>query len=132
MKQILILLLWLFVIQSNAYALTSADLVGKCKVALEQLPEAESKQAAVKRFLNVGTCGGYIGGVVAGINLIGAMLVQQKAIKQNFICTPEGLHAQQLVKMLISYVDRHQKLENETAQLIIYKMLLDRYPCPKQ
>lgn len=55
MKQIFLLLLGLFVIQSNAYALTSADLVEKCKVALEQLPEAESKQAAVKRFLDVGT-----------------------------------------------------------------------------
>lgn len=128
----MLLLVSLLLIQVNANALTSHELVEKCKVALEQLPDSESKETAVKRFLDVGTCGGYIGGVVAGVNLVGAMLVQQKAIEKNFICTPERLHAQKLMKTLINYVDKNKKLKKEAAQLVIYKMLVEKFPCSKK
>ena len=112
-----------------ASALTSGELAGKCQSALQALPESESKKAAVTRFLNVGTCSGYIGGTVAGINLVGTMLQQQKVVKQNFICAPKGLHSQQLLKMFVTYVDRNKKLKKEPSQFVIYKMLREKYPC---
>lgn len=99
-------------------------------MSLEKLPVAEKQEEAIRRFLDAGTCGGFIGGVVAGINLIGAILVNQGGLKNNLICVPPNLHAQQLVNIIVQDIKvKNKKLGEESAQIAIYQSLRKRYPC---
>jgi len=125
----LIMICCLFFIQSSAFAFTAGELAEQCRVTQQKLPEKEAGEKAIKRFLDTGTCAGYVGGVIAGVNLAGAMMMEQKVMKTNFICMPRKYHAQQLVKMFLDYMDENKKYAKESAQLTVYNVFRKRFPC---
>ncbi|BCG66007.1 MAG: hypothetical protein methR_P3879 [Methyloprofundus sp.] len=112
----------------TAFALTGDDIYKKCSKALD-VPKNEKQQQAITRFLDVGTCAGFVGGVLSGVNLVGDMMQQQGIVKRNFICLPKEQHSQALLKEVIHYLDEHKNELKLPAQVIIYKAFSQKYPC---
>lgn len=84
---------------ANVYALTGQQFYDKC-VDTYKAPEQETAREAVGRALNAGSCSGYLGGVINGVNLVGNMLGQQKIIKRT-------LSACRRVNKRRSYCSKH-------------------------
>lgn len=113
---------------ANVYALTGQQFYDKC-VDTYKAPEQETAREAVGRALNAGSCSGYLGGVINGVNLVGNMLGQQKIIKKNFICLPQGKQAQELLQQALDYIKANPKMAEVPAQLSIYNVMAASYPC---
>lgn len=112
-----------------AYAYTSAqDFYKTCNDAYKS-PHAESAEEAVSRALVAGSCAGYVGGVINGINLVGNMLGQQKAVDRNFICLPAKKQSQELLVEVLDYIAGHPDIANSPAQLSVYNAFSRKYPC---
>lgn len=127
-KLVKLALLLCVMASGNAFALTSQQFYNKCSSAYKAA-DAETPQQAVDRALDAGSCSGYVGGVINGINLIGNMLGQQKAVKKNFICLPKGLQSQALLQDVLKYIKDNQSLSQGPVQLSVYNAMTTRYPC---
>ncbi len=111
------------------FAMTGHDVYEKCTASVQQPPASESTQKAITRFLDAGTCAGFVGGVLSGVNLVGEMMRQQNIIKRNFVCLPENKHSQILLKELLEYLQANTEDRDLPAQLVIYKVFSQKYPC---
>ena len=80
---------------------------------------------------DAGSCSGFVGGVIQGVNLIGNLLRAQNAIERQFICLPEGLQAAQLLEAVL--VDLRKRPDDiaAPAELHIYRTIGTKYPCAK-
>jgi hypothetical protein len=89
----------------------------------------ETPNEAVQRALSAGSCSGFVGGVVKGVNLVGNMLQAQGAAQRNFICLPQGQHAMDLVRAVTTYIDSHDEVKSLPAQAAVYAALVEKFPC---
>lgn len=122
------LLIAMLMLSSQAQALTGQEYVDKCNPkALSSQPSKQ--QAALEQALDAGSCTGFTGGVVQGINFIGTMLRAQQAITKNFICLNNEVHALGLVEVAYNHIKASEKLLGMPAQAGIYEALVSAYPC---
>lgn len=119
----------LLVAMSPTYALTGGEILEKCKASISPPPNSEPTQKAISRFLDAGTCAGYVGGVLSGVDLVGSMMQQQKLANRNFICVPTNIHSQLLLKEVVEYIEKNPKEKGTPAQLVIYQLFSKKYPC---
>lgn len=122
------LLLMLFFVSQQASAISAEQFYKKCH-NIHQAGETETVQQSVNRALDAGSCGGYIGGVINGVNLVGNMLASQGAVKKNFICLPEGKQAQGLLVEVLQYIKANKNLSGAPVQLSVYNALSESYSC---
>lgn len=107
---------------------TGSDFVQKCR-DVNLAKSAESSQEAVNRALDMGSCGGFVGGVVQGVNLVGDMLQAQGASNRNFICSPRELHPMDIIRLVSEYIQKNPRFEKLSAQSAVYAAMIGRYPC---
>ncbi|HHH36811.1 MAG TPA: hypothetical protein ENK48_08315 [Gammaproteobacteria bacterium] len=119
----------LFCFPIAAQALTGNEFLLRCKDVNHAKKGRETIQEVVDRALDAGSCAGYVGGVINGINLVGNMLRQQKAMKKNFICLPQGMQASALVKQMVEYLEKNPKTLKAPVSLHIYNHFARSYPC---
>lgn len=125
---IAMLALVFLVFGNDAHSYSAQEFSDNCRDAYKST-EGETAEDAVSRALVAGSCAGYVGGVINGINLVGNMLGQQKAVDKNFICLPEKKQSQALVYEVLEYIDQHPTLANSPVQLSIYNAFSKLYPC---
>lgn len=111
-------------------ALSGAQLVKKCKVSFSANEDLNLKEG-LNVALDSGACSGFIGGVTHGVNLIGAMLMKQGAIKKNFICLPQGIHAKTLTEISMRYIESNPDKHNLPAQIGVFEAIVKEFPCNK-
>ena len=117
-------------ITQQASAISAEEFYAKCN-SVHQAKDSETTQQSIHRALDTGSCSGYIGGVINGVNLVGNMLGSQGAVQKNFICLPEGKQAQELLVEVLQYIQANPTLSVAPAQLSIYNALSKHYPCKK-
>lgn len=111
-----------------ALALSGGEYIDKCSP--EKIGSLSgSAQESIDKALDAGSCTGFTGGVLNGANLIGQMLIKQKALKVNFICLPGKLHATALVEKSVAYIRNKPALKDLPAQAGIFEALSNAYPC---
>lgn len=125
------LLAGMLLLSSHAMALTGQEYIDKCDPEALKGQSADP-QAALKRALDAGSCTGFTGGVMQGINFIGNMLQSQKAMSKNFICLTDEVHALGLVEIAYNHIKGKEKLLGLPAQAGIYEALVSKYPCPEK
>lgn len=123
-----IIFLFLFFLSVQAKALSSQEYYQKCKDSY-RTKTSESPQQAVDRALSTGSCTGYIGGVINGINLVGSMLRKQKALDKNFICLSQKKQANELLEEVLDYIENHKQYADAPVQLSIYNHMAKTYSC---
>ena len=111
-------------------ALSGGQLVKKCKLSFSADQNLDLKQS-LNVALDTGACSGFIGGVTHGVNLIGAMLMKQGAIKKNFICLPQGIHAKTLTEISMRYIESNPDKQNLPAQIGVFEAIVKEFPCNK-
>lgn len=127
----LALFCWLVVFSVEGWcAFTGADFVEKCH-DVNLAKGAETPQQAINRALDMGSCGGFVGGVVQGVNLVGELLQAQRAAPHNFICAPSELHPMDIVREVSGYISQHAEMKNLPAQAAVYSAMVTKYPCKK-
>jgi len=114
---------------SYAHAISGKAFYDKCSKALSNTEHGETPQEAVNRALNAGSCTGYVGGTIKGINLVGNMLMSKGKIKRNFICLPEGIQANKLLMDLLGYLYSKPDELNAPVQMHLYNKFTTQYPC---
>jgi len=114
---------------TNAQAISGKAFYDKCSKALSNPEQGETPQEAVNRALNAGSCTGYVGGTIKGINLVGNMLMAKGKIKRNFICLPEGIQANKLLVDLLGYLYSKPAELNAPIQMHLYNKFTKKYPC---
>lgn len=112
-----------------AFAFTGEQLIDKCNASFKDDPNKQSAAKILGKALDSGSCAGFVGGVIQGVNLVGSMLQKQGAAKKNFICLPKGLHAKDLVTMTLAHFKKNPKELKLPAQLGIYNAFAKKYPC---
>ncbi len=120
----LMLLVW-----APAHALTSEQLINACKNSQQKLPQDAQREDAIRKLLDTGTCAGFIGGAVSGINVVGSLMKQQGVTKRDLICLPKDISPPQLVDMFVKHVDSHPEEKKLPAQLGIYRYFVGNFPC---
>ncbi len=129
-RLLLIMAIFLLLFSAPAFSLTTGqDFVQRCKNLNQAKQKGETVQQIVDRALDMGSCAGFVGGVINGINLVGNMLRQQKAMDKNFICLPQGIQANTLVNELINYLETRTNDINAPLSLHIYNKFVSQYPC---
>lgn len=119
----------LTMLPTGASALTAGELAKKCTDSLQQGSTNQPTQETAARLLDAGSCAGFVGGVISGVNLVGNLLRQQDAMKRNFICLPQNTHAQALVRVVIEHITAHSEDKNVPAELAVYKAMILKFPC---
>ena len=114
---------------TNAQAISGKAFYDKCSKALSNPEQAETPQEAVNRALNAGSCTGYVGGTIKGINLVGNMLMAKGKLKRNFICLPEGIQANKLLMDLLGYLYKKPAELDAPIQMHLYNKFTKEYPC---
>ena len=76
-------------ITQQASAISAEEFYAKCN-SVHQAKDSETTQQSIHRALDTGSCSGYIGGVINGINLVGNMLGSQGAVEKNFVYLRAG------------------------------------------
>ena len=128
-KSTFALIALLLLLAGPAYGFTGAQLMDKCNASFKENPNKQSVAKTLELALDSGSCAGFGGGVIQGVNLVGSMLQKQGATKKNFICLPKGLHAKDLVKTVLAYFKTNPEDLNLPAQLGIYNTFAKQYPC---
>lgn len=128
-KQVFLLVAILLLVVEPAFAFTGAQLVSKCNASFKEDPNKQNATRVLEMALDSGSCAGFVGGVIQGVNLVGSMLQKQGATKKNFICLPEGLHAKDLVKITLVYFKENPQDNQSPAQLGIFNAFAKKYPC---
>lgn len=123
------LALFLLLPGSYAHAISGKAFYNKCSKAVSSTKQGETPQEAVTRALNAGSCTGYVGGTINGINLVGNMLMTDGKLKRNFICLPEGIQANKLLMELLSYLYSKPAELNAPVQMHLYNKFTKEYPC---
>ncbi|BBB29153.1 Rap1a/Tai family immunity protein [Neptunomonas japonica] len=113
---------------AQAFAISAQQFYDKCH-NINQSKSQETPSQAVTRALEAGSCTGYVGGVINGVNLVGNMLGQQKAVKKNFICLTKNTQIQELLYESLQYIKEHEKLSDAPVQISIYNAMTANYPC---
>lgn len=114
---------------SPSLSYTGAEFLEGCSKATGAAPKGETPQQTVNRALQAGTCVGYVGGVINGLNLVGNMLRQQGGMKKNFICISEKVQAPKLLQLLLSDLEKQTANMDAPVQLHIYRVFTQHYPC---
>ncbi len=112
-----------------AQAMTSEQLVGACKNSQQKLAQDAKREDAIRKLLDTGTCAGFIGGAVSGINVVGSLMKQQGVTKRDLICLPTDISPPQLVNMFVKHIDSHPEEKQLPAQLGIYRYFVSNFPC---
>ncbi|WP_177418190.1 Rap1a/Tai family immunity protein [endosymbiont of Lamellibrachia barhami] len=119
----------ILMLSGNAYALSGQDYLDKCKKAITTPLEKETAQQAVNRALDAGSCGGFLGGTLGGMNLVGNMLLHKKALKRNFVCLDEGKQINELMKEFLVYLEGKPKDMKAPVQMHIFNHFSKKYYC---
>jgi hypothetical protein len=129
MRKAINLLIFISLFSSTqAFAISAQQFYDKCN-NINQSKSQETASEAVTRALEAGSCTGYVGGVINGVNLVGNMLGQQKAVKKNFICLTKKKQVQELLYESLQYIKEHENLRDAPAQISIYNVMTANYPC---
>lgn len=128
MRMLTVIAALLAVLPTCASALTGGELATKCANSLQQ-ESTQSNQETAARLLDMGSCAGFVGGVISGVNLVGNLLRQQDAMKRNFICLPQNTHAQALVRVVVEHISAHAEDKKLPAELAVYKAMTTKFPC---
>jgi len=128
-KPVFALVVLLLFLMESVFAFTGEQLVDKCNASFNNDPNKQSVANVLEKALDSGSCVGFVGGVIHGVNLVGSMLEKQGATKKNFICLPEGVHAKGLVKTTLAHFKKNPKELKLPAQLGIYNTFAKKYPC---
>lgn len=126
---VVILVAILLLVVEPALGFTGAQLVDKCNASFKEDPNNQDAAKVLEMALDSGSCAGFVGGVIHGVNLVGSMLQKQGATKKNFICLPKGLHAKDLVRITLDYFKKNSEDTQAPAQLGIYNAFAKKYPC---
>jgi len=128
-KPMFMLAALLLLLVEPAFGFTGAQLIDKCNASFKDDPNRQSAPKVLGMALDSGSCAGFVGGVIQGVNLVGSMLQKQGATKKNFICLPRGVHAKDLVKIILAYFKANPDDLHLPAQLGIYNAFAKQYPC---
>lgn len=115
---------------SYAYGFSGAQLVDKCNVSLDDNPNKQNNAKMLELALDSGTCAGFVGGIIHGVNLVGSMLQKQGATTKNFICLPNGIHAKDLTRITLEHFRKNPADLKSPAQLGVFNAFTTKYPCP--
>lgn len=127
-KTVTLIILMSLLNSTQAFAISAQQFYDKCH-NINQSKKQETPNEAVTRALEAGSCTGYIGGVINGVNLVGNMLGRQKAVKKNFICLTKNKQVQELLIESLDYIKHHENLQAAPVQLSIYNAMATNYPC---
>jgi hypothetical protein len=119
----------LMLLAETASAFSGSQLVEKCDASFAGNPNKQDNSRVLEIALDSGSCAGFIGGVVHGVNLVGSMLQKQGATNKNFICLPKGLHATNLVKITLMHYKQNPQDADLPAQLGVFNAFVKKYPC---
>lgn len=114
---------------SPAFSYSGTEFLQHCNEATGAPAQGETPQQTVNRALQAGTCVGYVGGVINGLNLVGNMLRQQGGVKKNFICIGKKVQAPKLLKDLLGELEKQPQDMEAPVSLHIYRVFTERYPC---
>lgn len=128
-KPILLVLAVLVFTANPVFGFTGAQLVEKCNASFAENPNSQSSAKVLAMALDSGSCAGFVGGVIHGVNLVGSMLQKQGATTKNFICLPKGLHAKDLVRTTLDHFSSHPSDAKGPAQLGVFNGFMRKYPC---
>ncbi|MDH5258190.1 MAG: Rap1a/Tai family immunity protein [Gammaproteobacteria bacterium] len=129
-KPSLIAMIFVFSVFPNmVMAMSGQELVEKCSKISAQASDTAPKQASISQIMDAGSCAGYIGGVISGVNLVGNMMMQKKIIKYNFICMPQKVHAQQLLEIAVDNIKKDPKLASSRAEVAIFDIFNSNFSC---
>lgn len=129
MRILIIFLLALLPLTSHA--ISSETFYNQCKSAFQPPAEGEENRRTAERLIEAGTCVGFVGGTVSGINLMSNLMRQQNLIRKNLICMPPGNNPRQMMSEVISYLDKNADQRKLPLEAVIYHYFMNRYPCPE-
>jgi len=117
----------------NVQAMTGEELLTKCSNIQESnVKDKNSSKQTVSKILDAGSCAGFVGGVISGINLVGNMMLQKKIIEYNFVCLPKAVHSQQLLNIVLDDIEKDKKLAEVRAELAIFHIFNSKFSCAKK
>jgi len=126
-----ILCLSLF-IPFHVHAMTAQELLDKCSHLPNNSAKEESPQRTVSRIMDAGSCAGFVGGVISGINLIGNMMMQKKIIEYNFFCLPQAAHSQELLNLTLEHIKKNKKLASSRAEVAVFHIFNSKFSCAEK
>lgn len=121
--------LFLFFALQNAWAFTGEQFLNKCDQVHQIKSTTETIQESIDRALDAGSCTGFVGGVIQGVNLAGDLLRAQNVIRRQFICLPTGIKAANLLEIVLQDLRKQPDDINAPAQLHIYRSIGKKYSC---
>jgi len=113
----------------GTWALSGEAFLQKCQRVTVAPEKGESPQEIVNRALDAGSCAGFVGGAIKGINLVGNMLLQKKLIKHNFICLPQGVQANTLLAELVNHLASSPPEMEAPVQMHLFNLFIKEYGC---
>lgn len=131
MKRI-ITLLCLTLLPMSAFAVPAGDFLERCKTAAAKPETAEDNKLIAQRLITAGSCVGFVGGTLAGINLISNMMLQQKVVKANLVCLPKDTTPQQVYNDTLSYIDKEEDVKKMPIEAAIFRLFTQKYPCASE
>jgi hypothetical protein len=97
------------------------ELLGQCQRYIKLVDGGAARSDA---HYDAGACGGFVQGVAS----TSAFYDEFIPIKLKF-CTPDTATNSQLVRIVIKYLKDNPKTLNESRTVLVWRALLDAYPC---
>lgn len=129
---VIFLVVFLLFSTGSVFGFTGGQLADKCNASFKSNPNEQDAGKVLELALDSGSCAGFVGGVIQGVNLVGSMLRKQGATKKNFICLPPGVHARDLTKIILDHYKKNPADVKAPAQIGIFNVFTKKYPCQQE